>query len=70
MRQLLSLCFGEFIDRHIMKYVDFTHHSVSFVGSIAHYFAEELESELKSRGLKLGRIIREPIETLVDYHLT
>ena len=35
---------------------------VSFVGSIAYYFAEELAEAAQATGYKIGRILREPLD--------
>jgi len=41
---------------------------VSFVGSIAYYFSQQLVESLKSEGYNLGQISRSPLKALVDFH--
>jgi N-acetylglucosamine kinase-like BadF-type ATPase len=41
---------------------------VSFVGSIAYYFSQQLAETLKSEGYALGQICRSPLKALVDFH--
>ncbi len=58
----------EFIDRHLLKYdvPDWEHH---FIGSIAAHFEGELKVVMKKRGLKLGKIIKHPVHSLLNFHL-
>ena len=37
-------------------------------GSIAYYFRPQLEKALKAEGMTLGRIIKAPMEGLIEYH--
>lgn len=43
--------------------------SVNCVGSIAHYFARELEEAALSTDCKVGKIIQSPVEGILEYHL-
>ncbi len=40
---------------------------VSFVGGIAHSFREELAEALRAEGFTPGRILKQPIEAMVDF---
>ena len=59
---------GLFIDNQILQFDNAKKVPIHFIGSIAHYLKMELESQLISRDLKLGRILKKPIEGLVSYH--
>lgn len=61
--------FMAFMDTQVLKYEDVNELPVHFLGSIAYYFKPVLDEIFEEQGLTLGRIIQEPIETLVDYHL-
>ena len=41
---------------------------IHFVGSIAYYLQDELREVLQENKLNLGRILRRPIDGLVEYH--
>jgi glucosamine kinase len=69
-QKLVGDAFGELMDRHVMKYANCKDFPVHFVGSIAHYFQEILDNCLKARGLHLGVIIKKPIDSLLNYHLS
>ena len=42
---------------------------VHFVGSIAFYLKDELEVVLNKHGIKLGNVLRRPIDGLIAYHV-
>ncbi len=68
-QQMVHRSFGEFIDRHVVKYEGHENLPIHFVGSIAYYFSFILESLLSERNLNLGTIMKKPIDALVDYHI-
>ncbi len=41
---------------------------MNIVGSVAHYFREEVLASAARHGMKVGKIVRTPIEGLVAYH--
>lgn len=59
--------FDAFIERNVMQY-DTEDNSVGFVGSIAYFFRERLLHAVETHGLHTSRIMRSPIEALVEYH--
>lgn len=59
-------CFGEFFRRNVLLYPQI--YPVSFVGSIAWFFHEELEESARSFQIPLGIFIKNPIDELVRYH--
>lgn len=61
--------FEDFADKQLAYFGDITDQEIGFVGSIAAIHRETLEKVLTERGLKLGIIVRKPIERLVDNHL-
>ena len=67
-QSLINKGLGLFIDNQILQFDNAKELPIHFIGSIAYYLKTELESQLISRGLKLGRILKKPIEGLVSYH--
>ena len=65
---LVEESFREFVLRNLIHYPDYKNYPVNFAGSVAYHFTEQLEKVLKEEGLNLGRIVRDPIEALIDYH--
>ena len=61
--------FRDFIDRNILAY----HRPdlpISAVGSIAYFFKPQLEQAVKERGYAIGRIVRNPLDALVEQDTT
>lgn len=67
---LIQKSFREFAQRHVKKYLGWQTTEVNLVGSIADLLSEELKEVFTQESLKLGRVIRKPIEELVKYHLS
>ncbi|MDY5024160.1 MAG: ATPase [Candidatus Egerieousia sp.] len=67
MENLVNTSFDEFFKRNISQY-DYKNHTVNFVGSIAFYFKEKLVAAAERNGMKVGRVLKTPIEGLVEYH--
>ena len=66
---LLLDCFQQFFIRNIYAYSDVTDDkTVNFVGSIAHFYKPEVTEAAHSLGYKVGKIIRTPLDGLVEYH--
>ena len=68
MQKIINEAFTVFTTRHLMKYEGHKTIQISFVGSIADSLKAELETVLKHHQLNLVRIIRRPIESLVQFH--
>lgn len=67
MEALLKKHFASFRDRVIDQYADGNDGLiVSFVGSIAWYYRDILEEVLAEKGYRVGRILQDPIDGLVD----
>lgn len=64
---LVKSGFEEFLLRNVTHY-DYKTYEVSFVGSIAFYFKDILEKCIVAAGMKPGRIVRTPMDGLIEYH--
>ncbi|WP_447637174.1 N-acetylglucosamine kinase [Flavobacterium microcysteis] len=58
-----------FVDNYITQFEDCREVPVHFVGSIAFYLKDELKQVLDKNGLKLGNVLRRPIDGLIEYHM-
>ncbi len=68
-QELVSQSFKELITRHILKYEGCHSLPINFVGSIAHHFRDILKVCLEKYHLKLGQVVKKPIDNLVEYHI-
>ena len=65
---IVKNCFREFLNEQVILFEEAKDYPIGFVGSIAAVFRNELKSVLEESGLKIGKIIQNPIEGLVDFH--
>ncbi|MFA5556871.1 MAG: N-acetylglucosamine kinase [Flavobacteriaceae bacterium] len=57
-----------FIENYIKQFEDYKEVQVHFIGSIAFYLKEELQTALTKHNIKLGNVLRRPMDGLVEYH--
>ena len=67
---LIKRVFREFVNVRILKYSDYQNLPIVFVGSIAFHYKNVLEEVLSEFGLYASAIIQQPINQLVNYHLS
>lgn len=60
--------FKEFIETQVLTFPEAKTCSINFVGSVAHHFETVLKDVLNFFDLRLGVIIRRPVDGLIDYH--
>jgi N-acetylglucosamine kinase-like BadF-type ATPase len=58
-----------FVENYIKQFDNYKEVPVHFIGSIAFYLKEELEKILNKHGIKLGNVLRRPIDGLIEYHV-
>jgi glucosamine kinase len=67
-QELLNSNFELFFELYISKYTMLAESQIGFVGSVAFYFKENIEKIALKYGINEVKIIRKPIDGLVDYH--
>jgi N-acetylglucosamine kinase-like BadF-type ATPase len=58
-----------FVINYIKQYENYKEVPVHFVGSIAFYLKDELQITFDTYGIKLGNVLRRPIDGLIAYHI-
>ena len=58
-----------FVKNYIQQYDNCKEVPIHFVGSIAFYLKEELQLTFDKYGLRLGNVLRRPIDGLIAYHI-
>lgn len=58
-----------FVENYITQFENCKEVPVHFVGSIAFYLKDELESILKEYGITIGNVLRRPIDGLIEFHI-
>lgn len=59
----------KYVEIYLECYPDYKNYTVHFVGSIPYFFEQILREILSEKEITLGKIIKEPIEDLVQYHI-
>jgi len=67
-KKLIKKGFALFVKNQINQFENSNEVSLHFVGSVGFYLQENLKKVLESKGLKIGKVIKKPIDGLVSYH--
>lgn len=59
----------DFVENYIKQYDNCHDVTIHFVGSIAFYLKDELETVFQKHKLTLGNVLRRPIDGLIAYHI-
>jgi N-acetylglucosamine kinase-like BadF-type ATPase len=59
----------DFVENYIKQFDNYSQIPVHFVGSIAFYLVDELKEILSKHGIKVGNVLRRPIDGLIAYHI-
>ena len=68
-QEIIREGFSKFADIHIACFDNCREVPVHFVGSVGSIFQDILLEVLEERGMKLGQILRKPVDGLIKYHL-
>jgi N-acetylglucosamine kinase-like BadF-type ATPase len=69
-KELIQQELKDFVENYILQYDNYKDVPVHFIGSIAFYLKEELEAFLKQYDIKVGNVLRRPIDGLIAYHVS
>lgn len=68
MKKIVKDSFTAFFKRQISEYTDSRKYVVNSVGSIGYYYQTILAEVANEEGYKLGKVIKSPIEGLIEFH--
>ncbi len=68
-RNIVKTSFEDFFKNIVSGYPDYQTYEFNCIGSVAYNFRNILEEVAVEYGMKMGRIIRSPIDDLVKYHI-
>lgn len=66
--QLISEGMTRFIEYRILCFKEAQNVPIHFIGSIAHFSKDIIRDNMKPYHLELGKVIRRPIDGLIDYY--
>jgi len=70
MQDIIRNGLDRFVKHQILQFKNATEVPIHFVGSIAYLLQDEIKECLKSYDLTLGRVVKRPIDALVEYHIS
>ena len=59
-----------FVENNYLQFENYKEVSAHFIGSIAYYLQNEIQTVLNRYGVTLGKVIQRPIDGLIAYHTT
>lgn len=68
-KEIIQAEMKDFAENYIMQYENCHDVLVHFVGSIAFYLKDELQATLEKYDIKVGNVLRRPIDGLIAYHI-
>ncbi len=68
-RNIVETSFNDFFKNLVCHYPNYQDYTFNCIGSVGYNFRNVLELLAQEHGMKVGRIIRSPIDDLVKYHL-
>lgn len=66
---IIQQSFHEFFKQYIVLYPNYQQHPLHIVGSIGFHFQQHIVLAAKEYGVSIGKVIQQPINELVDFHL-
>jgi len=66
LKKMIRYHFDRYFDEIIVKY---NYHKLYLTGSISYFFEKEIREVSKSHGIEIKKVIRDPIDHLVKYHV-
>ena len=68
-RNLVKTSFDDFFKNLVSHYPNYKDYEFNCIGSVAYNFRNVLEEVASEYGMKVGKIMRSPIDDLVQYHI-
>lgn len=68
-RKFIDMEMEDFVENYIKQFDNYQEVPVHFIGSIAFYLKDELQEILTKHKIKIGNVLRRPIDGLIQYHI-
>ncbi|WP_423146263.1 N-acetylglucosamine kinase [Rubrolithibacter danxiaensis] len=68
-RKVVRTSFEDFFKNLVTHYPDYQSYTFNCIGSVGYNFRNVLEELVIENGMKVGKILRSPIDDLVKYHI-
>jgi N-acetylglucosamine kinase-like BadF-type ATPase len=67
-QRLIKDTLDEFINLHVKCFSNYNEVKINFIGSVAYFLSEEIHDAAKRNNLKAGKILKNPIKKLIEFH--
>ena len=67
-KNLILDTLDDFFELHVNCFKKYNPEEINFIGSVSFFLKEEIELICKKHELKLGKVVKNPIERLLKYH--
>jgi glucosamine kinase len=68
-RKIVEDSFEAFFNNLVSKYPNYQDYTFNCIGSVGYNFRNVLEHKAQQYGMKVGKILRSPIDDLVQFHM-
>lgn len=68
-RSIVDNAFEAFFANLVSQYPDYKNYTFNCIGSVGYNFRNVLSEKAKQYGMEVGKILRSPIDDLVEYHI-
>ena len=68
-QQLIQETLDDFINLHVKCFKNSNDFEINFIGSVAFFLSEEINDALKRNNLRAGKILKNPIKRLMEFHV-
>ena len=67
-KDLIKEGLDEFINLHIKCFNNYKEVEINFIGSVSYFLSEEINESAKRHNFRVGKILKNPIKKLIDFH--
>tara|TARA_B100000927_G_C16379875_1_gene435018 strand:+ start:74 stop:940 length:867 start_codon:yes stop_codon:yes gene_type:complete len=67
-KKIINETLNEFINLHIKCFSNYKNIEVNFIGSVSYFLSNEIQTLAKENEFKVGQILQNPIDKLINYH--
>jgi len=67
-QELIKITLDEFINLHVKCFSNYKDVEINFIGSVSFFLSDEIHDAAKRNNFKIGMIMQNPIERLINFH--
>ena len=67
-QNLIYDALNDFFHLHVCCYENYKNLEINFIGSVGHFLSDEINIVAEKHNLKIGGIVKNPINNLIDFH--